>query len=141
MVTLIPDFCPLWPTIVYNIHVYIHTRGGCRTFEREGSNLLGLHARGGGVRPQDPPPPPPDPLLHTRASWRPVLGEVPPPKKKAFLGELLPPQILSSYPVFMQIMINRVLPPDVPDSPPPQKKAQTSRKSCIHTHTCMHACK
>ena len=24
--------------------------GGCRIFEREGSNLLGLHARGGGVQ-------------------------------------------------------------------------------------------
>ena len=25
-----------------------HLWGGCRTFERDGSNLLGLHAKGGG---------------------------------------------------------------------------------------------
>ena len=59
------------------------SRGGCRTFEREGSNLLGLHAKegggfglsvkkayivgqkrgGGGPTPRTPPPPFLDPLL------------------------------------------------------------------------------
>ena len=63
--------------------MYGPCRDGCRIFKREGSNLLGLHAKGGvqggpalgpmlkadivgqrgEVQTIGPPPPPPDPLL------------------------------------------------------------------------------